>query len=192
MKGLVFRKEWLKMITEKILAGWIFITSEMNCKKLMRFYPEARVVPYSRDLFKIEDRWAINRFLIDEAIQNEPLVERLKFESDNAIVIVRNANALVDKAVFELERINRKEYVQMNKMYYITEKDLIVLSIPTQRTLTKEEKDEIKDGIKRTSGVKNVLVVEGEFHYISKPCEALEVLPKLGWISDGRLVAADD
>ena len=53
----------------------------------------------------------------------------------------------------------------MNLLTYIEKKDLFVLSVPAIR-LKKETKDSIEKDLKEKTGVKNVLVIEGNFEYI--------------------------
>lgn len=53
----------------------------------------------------------------------------------------------------------------MNLLTYIEKKDLFVLSVPAIR-LKKETKESIEKDLKAKTGVKNVLVIEGNFEYI--------------------------
>jgi len=50
----------------------------------------------------------------------------------------------------------------MSKLYYVAEKDLMVLSLPPG-VIDRENRERIKTEIKENSGVSNVIIYEGEF-----------------------------
>nr|DAZ01797.1 MAG TPA: hypothetical protein [Caudoviricetes sp.] len=50
----------------------------------------------------------------------------------------------------------------MNKLTYVQEKDLLVLAMPATQ-IKKETKDRLALELKEKTGIKNVLVTEGEF-----------------------------
>lgn len=54
----------------------------------------------------------------------------------------------------------------MFKTYYLKEKDLLIVSVPSSLAINNEVKERLKKEIKETSTIENILIIEGTFEVI--------------------------
>lgn len=157
--------------------GYVIISSENVTKRIKEICPTAKIYDGNKEI-PIEVMLESRKYLVDPYFGESPIVKLIKDNQKNMVLDYFPTNKMLDEfeehyKLENIKRINQKEHRKMNKLYYIVEKDLIVCSIPTGG-IPKEIKQNIANEIKESSGVKNVLVVEGEFHYIYNPCEVIE------------------
>lgn len=170
--------------------GYVIISSENVTKRIKEVCPTAKVYDGSKEI-PIKVMLESRKYLVDLWFWSKDIVNLIKDNPKNTVILFKPSVALLEE--FEKQHLTKgleSEHIAKQGLHYIAEKDLMVYAMPVSG-MPKEIKHKIANEIKEFSGVKNVLVVEGEFYCIPKEVDSL-TSGKYVFFADSMEVAHHD